>query len=101
MVDEYLWLYENEVEGGRLLMRVPRTKNRLYKKDLKIGKPVCLLTSITDQGWLWHARLGHLNFQSINHMTSSNLVRGVPKISKISKVCNSCMLGKQSRLPFP
>ncbi|XP_076947543.1 uncharacterized protein LOC143619520 [Bidens hawaiensis] len=39
MVDEYLWLYENEVEGGRLLMKVPRSKNRLYKKDLKIGKP--------------------------------------------------------------
>lgn len=49
----------------RLIMRVPRTQNRLYKIELRTVEPSCLLASIYDQAWLCHGRLGHVNFRSL------------------------------------
>ncbi|XP_076941006.1 uncharacterized protein LOC143610395 [Bidens hawaiensis] len=49
MASDHLWLYEDD---DRLLMKVPRSLNRLYKIALTVGKPVCLLNSICDQAWL-------------------------------------------------
>ncbi|KAJ0540969.1 putative RNA-directed DNA polymerase [Helianthus annuus] len=85
----------------KLLMRVKRMKNRLYKVKLKTGKPICLLSKTEDTAWLWHARLGHLHFDAIKEMTRKNLVHGVPQISHASQVCDACLLGKHSRAPFP
>ncbi|KAI3669699.1 hypothetical protein L6452_41042 [Arctium lappa] len=85
----------------KLLMRVERSRNRLYKINLKIGMPICLLTNLEDHAWLWHARLGHLNFDSIKQMTQKKLVEGIPNISHKNQVCNACLLGKHSRAPFP
>ncbi|GJY53377.1 zinc finger, CCHC-type containing protein [Tanacetum coccineum] len=60
-----------------------------------------LLANIDNQAWLWHARLGHLNFDDINKMTKKNLVEGVPRINHAGQICDACLLGKQSRTPFP
>lgn len=46
----------------KLIMKVKRTQNRLYLIDLNPSAPVCFLTSISDEVWLWHGRLGHVNF---------------------------------------
>ncbi|XP_076888418.1 uncharacterized protein LOC143538844 [Bidens hawaiensis] len=73
IANNHLWLYE---EGDRLLMRVPRSPHRLYKIELRIETPVCVLASIKDQGWLWHARLGHVNFETLTNMKSKNMVHG-------------------------
>ncbi|GKC22878.1 retrovirus-related pol polyprotein from transposon TNT 1-94 [Tanacetum coccineum] len=32
------------------------------------------------QSWLWHQRLSHLNFTTINNLVKNNLVRGLPKM---------------------
>ncbi|KAI3775731.1 hypothetical protein L1987_45483 [Smallanthus sonchifolius] len=85
----------------KLLMRVTRSRNRLYNINLKIGVPICLLGSLEDQAWLWHARLGYLNFDSIKQITQKNLVQGIPKINHASQICDACLLGKHSRAPFP
>ncbi|KAD5508936.1 hypothetical protein E3N88_16639 [Mikania micrantha] len=63
MKDEHLWVFE---ANGTLLMKVPRSLNRLYKTILKVASPVCLLASVgVNSAWLWHARLSHLNFDAI------------------------------------
>ena len=85
----------------KLLMRVKRSRNRLYNIQLKVGSPVRLLANVDDKAWLWHARLGHLNFDSIKNMTQKNLVQGIPKISHANQICDACLLGKHSRTPFP
>ncbi|GJT99370.1 zinc finger, CCHC-type containing protein [Tanacetum coccineum] len=85
----------------KLLMKVERSKNRLYSIKLQIEAPICLLASIDNQAWLWHARLGHLNFDDINKMTRKNLVEGVPRINHAGQICDACLLGKHSRTPFP
>ncbi|XP_076909908.1 uncharacterized protein LOC143567346 [Bidens hawaiensis] len=67
MKDDYLLMYDDQ---GKLLMRVTRSKNRLYKIKLKTGKPVCLQARIDNENWLWHARLGHLNFESMKQIVT-------------------------------
>nr|GEZ19457.1 zinc finger, CCHC-type [Tanacetum cinerariifolium] len=93
-----LTLYD---KSKQLLMKVERYKNRLYSIRLQIEAPICLLANVDNQAWLWHARLGHLNFDDINKMTRKNLVEGVPRINHAGQICDACLLGKHSRTPFP
>nr|GFA67432.1 copia protein [Tanacetum cinerariifolium] len=43
------------------------------------------------QSWLWHHRLSHLNFATINNLVKNNLVQGLPKM-KFEKdhLCFAC-----------
>nr|GEV27589.1 copia protein [Tanacetum cinerariifolium] len=41
----------------------------------------CLLAkAFSSQSWLWHQRLSHLNFATINNLVKNNLVQGLPKM---------------------
>ncbi|GJZ29117.1 zinc finger, CCHC-type containing protein [Tanacetum coccineum] len=93
-----LTLYDR---NKKLLMKIERSKNRLYSIKLQIETPICLLANVDNQAWLWHARLGHLNFEDINKMTRKSLVEGIPRINHAGQICDACLLGKHSRTPFP
>lgn len=71
----------------RMIMCVQRNANRLYKIGLSVGDPVCLLASMEDQGWLWHGRLGHVNFHALKQLVDKEMVGGVPLIQKPDQVC--------------
>jgi hypothetical protein len=43
---------------------------------------------------LWHKRIGHINYQSLYHMTSRNLVAGTSKIPLVKHICESCVIDK-------
>ncbi|GKC02502.1 zinc finger, CCHC-type containing protein [Tanacetum coccineum] len=92
-----LTLYD---KNKKLLIKVERSKNRLYSIRLQIEAPICLLANVDNQAWLWHARLGHLNFDDINKMTRKGLVEGIPRINHAGQICDACLLGKHSRTPF-
>lgn len=98
MKGEFLWLYER---SGKLLMKVQRSSNRLYKIALQIGSPMCFISRIDDLAWKWHGRLGHVNFDRLRSMASKGLVKGVPVVSKPLQVCEACLAGKQVRSSFP
>nr|GEV73594.1 Gag-Pol polyprotein [Tanacetum cinerariifolium] len=52
----------------------------------------CLLAKVSSsQSWLWHQRLLHLNFATINNLMKTNLVEGLPKM-KFEKdhLCSAC-----------
>nr|GEV99732.1 copia protein [Tanacetum cinerariifolium] len=56
----------------------------------------CLLVKASfSQSWLWHQRLSHLNFTTINNIVKNNLVQGLPKM-KFEKdhLCSVCEQGK-------
>nr|GFB58420.1 integrase, catalytic region, zinc finger, CCHC-type, peptidase aspartic, catalytic [Tanacetum cinerariifolium] len=56
----------------------------------------CLLAKASSsQSWLWHQRLSHLNFATINNLVKNNLVQGLPKM-KFEKdhLCSACEQGK-------
>ncbi|KAK1419234.1 hypothetical protein QVD17_28397 [Tagetes erecta] len=98
MKDDLLLMHDDK---GKLLMKVQRSKNRLYTIRLKTGKPVCLQAKIDNDDWLWHARLGHVNFDSMKQMVEKNMVVGMPKIDGENQICDACLVGKQTRQPFP
>nr|GFC70328.1 retrovirus-related Pol polyprotein from transposon TNT 1-94 [Tanacetum cinerariifolium] len=56
----------------------------------------CLLAKASSsQSWLWHQRLSHLNFATINNLVKNNLVQGLPKMKfKKDHLCSACEQGK-------
>ena len=58
-------------------------------------------SSMHDQSWLWHRRLGHANMDLISQLNKDELVRGLPKINfQKNKVCEACQVGKQIKNSF-
>ncbi|KAJ0703081.1 putative RNA-directed DNA polymerase [Helianthus annuus] len=88
-------------EQGRLVMNVQRSANRLYKIELHHAKPVCLSTRLEADAWVWHARLGHANFQTLEAMGRKGLVEDLPEIKHPRQLCEGCLVAKQVRKIFP
>nr|GEV63013.1 putative ribonuclease H-like domain-containing protein [Tanacetum cinerariifolium] len=87
---------------SQVLLRVPR-ENNMYNVNLKnivpSGDLTCLFAKATiDESNLWHRRLGHINFKTMNKLVKCNLVRGLPKkVFKNDNTCVACKKGKQHR----
>ncbi|GJZ02621.1 retrovirus-related pol polyprotein from transposon TNT 1-94 [Tanacetum coccineum] len=67
--------------------------------DMMKSSPVCLLSKASKiKSWLWHRRLNHLNFGTINDLARKDLVRGLPRL-KFEKdhLCSACQLGKSKK----
>jgi transposase InsO family protein len=88
-------------ENQRLLARVKRGSGRLYKLKLQIARLVCLAVCAGEDAWRWHARFGHVNFNSLRKMASAGLVRGLPTLEHVEQICEACLAGKRMHAPFP
>ncbi|KAI3668178.1 hypothetical protein L6452_43255 [Arctium lappa] len=54
-----------------------------------------------DVNWLWHKRLSHLNFKTLNSLSSKELVSGLPQHSYAKEsLCSACEKGKQTKASF-
>ncbi|GJX27208.1 putative ribonuclease H-like domain-containing protein [Tanacetum coccineum] len=81
----YLTNYE-EIDGGYVA----------FGGNPKGGKIIGKATS--DESKLWHGRLGHLNFKTMNKLVKGNLVRGLPsKLFENDQTYADCQKGKQHR----
>ena len=65
-----------------------------------------LLTKTKETPELWHNRLGHLGYDNLAKLVKDQMVKGINVTSEAFKaakeeVCESCILAKQHRLPFP
>ncbi|GJQ93135.1 putative ribonuclease H-like domain-containing protein [Tanacetum coccineum] len=87
---------------SQVLLKVPR-KNNMYSVDMKNIVPkeslTCLVAKSTlDESMLWHRRLGHINYKTINKPVKDNLVRGLPtKHFENDQTCVACLKGKQHK----
>nr|GEZ96608.1 retrovirus-related Pol polyprotein from transposon TNT 1-94 [Tanacetum cinerariifolium] len=55
----------------------------------------------SSQEWLWHRRLSHLNFHTINLLSKNDIVIGLPKLKFVKgHLCSSCELGKAKQNSF-
>ncbi|GKA76399.1 putative ribonuclease H-like domain-containing protein [Tanacetum coccineum] len=63
------------------------------------GDLTCLFAKATiDESKLWHRRLGHVNFKTMNKLVKGNLVRGLPsKTFENDHTCVACQKGKQHK----
>lgn len=98
MNNSHLRVYEKQ---GKLLMKVKRSLNRLYKIILETVEHNCLLSKSDELSRLWHVRLGHVNFKAMALMHKENMVRGFPGIQEVKEICSGCLMSKQTRKPFP
>ncbi|GJR39710.1 integrase, catalytic region, zinc finger, CCHC-type containing protein [Tanacetum coccineum] len=60
---------------------------------------ICLLSKASKtKSWLWHRRLSHLNFGTLNKLAKDGLARGIPRL-KFQKdhLCSACALGKSKK----
>jgi hypothetical protein len=86
------------VNIGEILAKGVRTKNNVYVS--KEEKEKCHLRKI-DESWLWHRRLGHLNFDHIAKLNNEGVVKYRPKISKPNNsICDSYQMGKLTHAQF-
>nr|GFA55000.1 hypothetical protein [Tanacetum cinerariifolium] len=89
--------------GNDLLTRSRGTD--LYSitlQDTNSPNPICLMAKATSsQAWLWHRRLSHLNFDTINLLSKNDIMVGLPKLKFIKDhLYSSCELGKAKRKSF-
>nr|GEX21237.1 ribonuclease H-like domain-containing protein [Tanacetum cinerariifolium] len=86
------------LDDANILLRTPRQHN-MYSIDLNNIVPhkdlTCLVAKASaDECNLWHRRLGHLNFKSMNNLVRHNLVRGLPtKCFENDHNCTACLKG--------
>ncbi|GJX71607.1 retrovirus-related pol polyprotein from transposon TNT 1-94 [Tanacetum coccineum] len=67
--------------------------------DMLKSSPICLLSKASKtKSWLWHRRLSHLHFGTLNKLAKDGLARGIPRL-KFQKdhLCSACTLGKSKK----
>nr|GEY43113.1 hypothetical protein [Tanacetum cinerariifolium] len=90
------------VDEIQVLLRVLRKKN-MYSVDLRNivsreGLTYLFSKAAYDESKLWHGRLGHLKFKTMNKLVKKNLVRGLAsKLFENAETCVACQKGKQHR----
>ena len=76
---------------------IVRNSNNVYILE---NENQCHL-SMVDQIWLWHRRMGHLNFDNLVKVSKKEVVRDLPKIVKpLNSVCRHCQHGKETKSSF-
>nr|GFA93575.1 hypothetical protein [Tanacetum cinerariifolium] len=71
-------------------------------QDINCPNLIYLMAKGTSsQAWLWHRRLSHSNFDTINLLSNNDIVVGLPKLKFVKDhLCSSCELGKAKRKSF-
>nr|GEX34490.1 retrovirus-related Pol polyprotein from transposon TNT 1-94 [Tanacetum cinerariifolium] len=87
------------------LLKENRTTN-LYTinlHEMAYAYPICLMAHATSTKlWLWHQRLSHLNFDTINDLAKNDLVIGLLKFKYHKEhLCPFCEQGKSKRASYP
>nr|GEU40389.1 ribonuclease H-like domain-containing protein [Tanacetum cinerariifolium] len=88
----YLTDYQ-EIDGGFVV----------FGGNAKGGGLTCLFAKATlDESNLWHRRLGHINFKTVNKLVRGNIVRCFPsKLFENDHTCVACQKGKQYKASCP
>nr|GEV06133.1 hypothetical protein [Tanacetum cinerariifolium] len=71
--------------------------------EMASASPISLMARATPtKSWLWHQRLSHLNFDTINDLAKNDLVSGLSKFKYAKEhLCPSCEQGKSKRASHP
>nr|GFA71214.1 retrovirus-related Pol polyprotein from transposon TNT 1-94 [Tanacetum cinerariifolium] len=71
--------------------------------EMVSASPICLMARASStKSWLWHRRLSHLNFDTINDLARNDLVTGLPKFKYHKEhLCPSGEQGKSKRASHP
>nr|GEY63733.1 retrovirus-related Pol polyprotein from transposon TNT 1-94 [Tanacetum cinerariifolium] len=67
--------------------------------DMLKTSSICLLSKASKtKSWLWHRRLSHLNFGTLNKLAKDGLARGIPKLKfQKDRLCSACAFEKSKK----
>jgi hypothetical protein len=86
------------INSGQVVAKGIRTENNVYV--LKEDREECHLSK-HDERWLWHRRIGHLNFDHLIKLKNLEAVKDLPRISKPQdSMCKPCQVGKLTKTQF-
>nr|GEZ84048.1 hypothetical protein [Tanacetum cinerariifolium] len=72
-------------------------------QEMASASPICLMARASSKkSWMWHQRLSHLNFDTINDLARNDLVAGLPKFKYHEEhLYPTCEQGKRKRASHP
>ncbi|GJW06089.1 retrovirus-related pol polyprotein from transposon TNT 1-94 [Tanacetum coccineum] len=97
-----LWMFETHDRESLSAHELWSRDTNLYTislDDMLKSSPICLLSKASKtKSWLWHRRLSHLNFGTLNKLAKDGIARGIPRL-KFQKdhLCSTCALGKSKK----
>nr|GFA26281.1 ribonuclease H-like domain-containing protein [Tanacetum cinerariifolium] len=93
------WFDYDDALGRSKFPRENNTYNVNLKNIVPSGDLTCLFAKATlDESNLWHRRLGHVNFKTINKLVKGNLVRGLPTKDETTLVLKTFIIGLENLL---
>jgi hypothetical protein len=105
------WIFTKHNPNQVLLIGTRSHSNSLYRLNTSLrgrtSSPTIanatanILQTAPSTTELWHGRIGHLNYQSLYHLSKLNMVTGLPPLSLLKTTCEPCILGKQHRTDIP
>ncbi|GJY42053.1 retrovirus-related pol polyprotein from transposon TNT 1-94 [Tanacetum coccineum] len=99
-------LQDKDIAISELKKLIEKLKGKSVKTKFEKPSVIRQLNAFKSQrqlilAWLWHHRLSHLNFDSINLLSKNDIVIGLPKLKFVKDhLCSSCELGKAKRKSF-
>ncbi|GJR38694.1 retrovirus-related pol polyprotein from transposon TNT 1-94 [Tanacetum coccineum] len=71
-------------------------------QDISTPNLICFMAKASSsQAWVWHRRLSHLNFDTINLLSMYDIMTGLPKLKFVKDhLFSYCELGKAKRKSF-
>ncbi|VFQ87110.1 unnamed protein product [Cuscuta campestris] len=89
------------ISTNEVILTGKRIRN-IYEVMWDNVKEACLISKgDTNLLWLWHKRMGHLNFKTLNKLSKEGLVEGLPKaVSRKESICDAFQKEKQVKSTF-
>jgi hypothetical protein len=79
----------------RLVATAVRNSSNIYVLSEIGNEKFCL--GKEDEVWLWHRRMGHINFENLFNVSKKEEVREMPQITKpTNTLCKNCQQGRQT-----
>nr|GEU40471.1 copia protein [Tanacetum cinerariifolium] len=90
--NKWNWWYMSVLGNGLLTGSRGTDLYSITLQDTTSPNLVCLMAKATSsQAWLWHRRLSHMNFDTINFLSKNDIVIGLPKLKFVKDhLCSSC-----------
>ena len=94
-----MFIYFGNIVDGLYILTID--KHELYNSELDHNSHVKSLKrkfSSTNEAYLWHLHLGHINSNKIQRLIKDGLLK--PMDFDGFLVCESCLEGKMTKRPF-
>ena len=86
------------ISNSNEVVAVGYRRGNLFELKVRIPKAEANLTK-SQNGDLWHKRMGHISNQRLNDLVNHKMVHGLNSVSP-SELCDVCIKSKQTRKPF-